>query len=509
MPGKDAESRSALSSLVPPLVHSRRGSVTSIAGPTQVDKAILSQTLDRIHNVASQTDALTAFDEYTTPPASFADVSEGKGIANEMQGGLSTLYSRLRASVGNAKESGEAQDENSEVTSIQTNASARSNPSSLKERDRESAQSPTPETTSDRKKTEAVLKPEAVTNPPRTPVDASWQDVKAHRPSLGSQISSAKSGKMLQRKIEPVASDNEASNKTAFDLDRSAPQVSNSKVAYNPSTLDQSVAKLDRDSTASPLKDHQVPSIEPSSRKTVPSDPGNPSSTAVNNDGSISNETASMLLSNDGTARGNIDHQVSSVASIVEGVRNPMSPRDKIDIEEVSPNPHKLDAGKNMALLSTKKESRGVTVKSLKSKAKPQHLEVPSRKSLAAPIISRDGVPIDRPVSRTSSTDSNAGSVISNRRSNKVSSPKLTLESGRGQITIAPHSAQRQAPQDQRPVNVVFQSKNRVLNKEYWMKDENANDCFNCGDPFTTFRRKHHCSAFLLLIKRVNTRLTC
>jgi 1-phosphatidylinositol-3-phosphate 5-kinase len=35
--------------------------------------------------------------------------------------------------------------------------------------------------------------------------------------------------------------------------------------------------------------------------------------------------------------------------------------------------------------------------------------------------------------------------------------------------------------------------KRRVISKEFWMKDENARDCFYCGDPFSTFRRKHHC----------------
>lgn len=31
------------------------------------------------------------------------------------------------------------------------------------------------------------------------------------------------------------------------------------------------------------------------------------------------------------------------------------------------------------------------------------------------------------------------------------------------------------------------------ISKEYWMKDETSTECFTCGRPFTTFRRKHHC----------------
>lgn len=32
-----------------------------------------------------------------------------------------------------------------------------------------------------------------------------------------------------------------------------------------------------------------------------------------------------------------------------------------------------------------------------------------------------------------------------------------------------------------------------TLGKEFWMKDENATECFTCGRAFTAWRRKHHC----------------
>lgn len=38
-----------------------------------------------------------------------------------------------------------------------------------------------------------------------------------------------------------------------------------------------------------------------------------------------------------------------------------------------------------------------------------------------------------------------------------------------------------------------FKQKQPLISKEYWMKDESAKECFSCGKPFTTFRRKHHC----------------
>lgn len=45
------------------------------------------------------------------------------------------------------------------------------------------------------------------------------------------------------------------------------------------------------------------------------------------------------------------------------------------------------------------------------------------------------------------------------------------------------------------PTHVPTQLKRRVISKEFWMRDENAKDCFYCGQTFSTFRRKHHCRA--------------
>lgn len=29
--------------------------------------------------------------------------------------------------------------------------------------------------------------------------------------------------------------------------------------------------------------------------------------------------------------------------------------------------------------------------------------------------------------------------------------------------------------------------------KQYWMPDENCKECYECGEKFNTFRRRHHC----------------
>ncbi|KAF7444825.1 1-phosphatidylinositol-3-phosphate 5-kinase, partial [Pyrenophora tritici-repentis] len=58
----------------------------------------LQPSLHQMHAVASRSDTLTTFDDFTVPPAPSV-VGEPKGI-ELVQGGFSGLYSRLRASVG-------------------------------------------------------------------------------------------------------------------------------------------------------------------------------------------------------------------------------------------------------------------------------------------------------------------------------------------------------------------------------------------------------------------------
>ena len=78
---------------------SRRGSRASIS--TQVDKETLDLALDQIHTQACQSDSLTVFNEYTSPPAA-STTTENKGLTGDLQGGLSGLYNRFRASMGGA-----------------------------------------------------------------------------------------------------------------------------------------------------------------------------------------------------------------------------------------------------------------------------------------------------------------------------------------------------------------------------------------------------------------------
>nr|OQO31040.1 hypothetical protein B0A51_03746 [Rachicladosporium sp. CCFEE 5018] len=68
--------------------------------------------------------------------------------------------------------------------------------------------------------------------------------------------------------------------------------------------------------------------------------------------------------------------------------------------------------------------------------------------------------------------------------------PSANLNTGLQRKRTGPKS--HAAPNGVQPI-VPANLRRRVISKEFWMKDINAKVCFNCGEGFSTFRRKHHC----------------
>ncbi|KAG9234929.1 putative 1-phosphatidylinositol-3-phosphate 5-kinase fab1, partial [Amylocarpus encephaloides] len=81
-------------SLAPLGLRSRRGSLASLTGSTPVNKEQLAEALDKIHSTACQSETLTTFNEFASPPPPSIN-TESKGIAGDiMQNGLSASSSR-------------------------------------------------------------------------------------------------------------------------------------------------------------------------------------------------------------------------------------------------------------------------------------------------------------------------------------------------------------------------------------------------------------------------------
>ncbi|KAK2749911.1 1-phosphatidylinositol-3-phosphate 5-kinase [Myotisia sp. PD_48] len=98
---QEPSSPSASSIFLPLGRRSRRGSHASLG--TQGEKESLTEALDQIHNAASQLDTLTVFNEFTNPPVPSA-AADNKGLVGDLQGGLSGLYNMFRASVGGVRD---------------------------------------------------------------------------------------------------------------------------------------------------------------------------------------------------------------------------------------------------------------------------------------------------------------------------------------------------------------------------------------------------------------------
>ena len=71
-------------------------------------------------------------------------------------------------------------------------------------------------------------------------------------------------------------------------------------------------------------------------------------------------------------------------------------------------------------------------------------------------------------------------------------SPSINSALQRRRTTLKAQPA-ASSQQSHHHAHVPHHLKRRVISKEFWMKDENAKDCFYCGQSFSTFRRKHHC----------------
>lgn len=123
-------------------------------------------------------------------------------------------------------------------------------------------------------------------------------------------------------------------------------------------------------------------------------------------------------------------------------------------------------------------------------KGSSQHLEIPLRKGVAPPLITRSHPPKSN-MSTASSSEVNVDRAIESPFQ-QLSHPASTKHPGlsnNDRFTAYKSGFNH----DLNGMSVFSQVKNKVLDKEYWMKDENARDCFYCGDAFSTFRRKHHC----------------
>ena len=522
---RDGDSPSASSFLLPQLRHSRRGSLASLSSANQLDKESLSHVLDQIHNTACQTETLTTFNEYTSPPASSSG-PDAKGIASELQGGLSGLYSRFRATVGNVKDIVNlgAEDGSVENASLKSPSGAIHSPKLSSKKALESAPGPS----SSDSTTQATSTLASGRQSPLGNVDddgehhETRQSFKPSTKSLGSASTSAKSATgSLATFRSPPATLTQAAQPTTI-----TPALAD----VNVSAVKRPSANSDPVSTAKPTTPtepqrltrnlrRQSYLVEPSAQdgmdisgSTLSEGPISRTSSRAGpkqqGDGPIPRDANSASKSSDTPmAAGSRAPSMDSVHAFPDLEDGPDETTFAVDRSLSDPNyshmsrptmvvTNHINRQDDMFSGPNNNDRKGTIVDdAIKIGGGYQHLQRPLRKTMAPPLITRSHSS-NLSLSRASSSDTESlnNSPLPTRQRNVPAEQYGTLPNQSGNTKYVPSAV---AHRDSMTMNVFSQVKNKVLNKEYWMKDENAKDCFYCGDSFSTFRRKHHCSMFL------------
>ncbi|EEP77471.1 conserved hypothetical protein [Uncinocarpus reesii 1704] len=496
-------SPSASSIFLPLGRRSRRGSLASCS--SQTERENLNEALDQIHNAACHSDALTVFNEFSNPPVPSTAAGNKPGVVGDIQGGLSGLYSLLRASVGGVKDmvGGSAKAPDSEAPSAKAPVPAPSqlSLSGLGGSDNQSS--------------------------PANSAHAS----KAQSPVLGTFASQSEG---MTSFSAPKSS----------KLSSKAPSVSSKASIPCTGGLKPSLTSLTRVSpsaTADPaVSEVNVNAVRPGIHHTP------------SNSGSLS---ASVIAHSDSTASDRMDGslQMSSLQSSQE-LRSGAPPRSPGLLTDEARAYEGRERGMAGLLHSQGAPSYERVLSPTKAAMQNELTELdatlpqsqwntrePELSHITQPHSgnSTTSLPVDHSPVQTSMSNSVAklstgessmndtrnryccyigvcdgqgrllGTLFENftRKATREARMMSSTSSGARSSTALPHIS-FDTPEPVRTTQTGVQVsydlnhpqkssatsfKNKLLSREYWMRDENAKDCFHCGEPFSTFRRKHHC----------------
>jgi 1-phosphatidylinositol-3-phosphate 5-kinase len=421
---------------VPP-EESRRASVASQASRTTVGIDTISSPLDVIHTTASKSDTLTTFDEFASPPrpTSSGDV---QGFAGDIvQGGLSGLYSRLKASVGGGRESlgpsplGISND----ATDDSSIRSATSKKGGMKSTSITNSDSPVASAPSSR-----LQSPLIASFPEGLPVPSKLQPSPSNA-SLLSRISVPDPHLVSTGQTPP--SPDEARLRPNSNSPKCRPSSTPRPVDRKKPPRIANVSDLEQHAHETLVEGGAMPDIK-FPRQTERH------SFSSNSSSMLDQERTPRPL-----ARFAVDNQRSFFDSSLSPVRRDTSRHDWSDKNKAATiTPEKPDA-----LLDT---------------PRPPLIK-----------IGQSHLPGFQ-ASRATSTDGDYSSVTSGAQITRKHSSQQTED----------NFAKGELPSLSEVQDATSRMRSKVLAKELWMRDETAKECFYCGEAFSTFRRKHHCRKF-------------
>ncbi|KAL8671240.1 MAG: hypothetical protein Q9168_004254 [Polycauliona sp. 1 TL-2023] len=441
----------------------RRGSIGSSAGASQLDRETFTQALDEINQHASRSDTLTTFNEYTSPPSS-SNGGESKGLAGDLQGGLTGFYRKVRASVGNVRD-------------IVTNVGEHDVLDDAPIRSPKLAP-PTP-ASSTQSKSRTFLSPND------SLASLNRDSVNLPDPNTKDSIESSK-GAVPGRNAKPTklvlgASAGPAKGSLTPNIPLRSPLA---PFSLTTTVISPAIAEA---SVSDNKNDHR------SHHASVTAKSGLASRAEEQLNETVNKQKPSAFLAETPAASGVrkeeysqtiVDHTTEAAQRLKE---RPMSHADGLQRSE---------SNKTQAVdyfTSTKPPLEPPKIVT--------HAGTPQKESSRTP----QGTRLSKEFAESAVTDSPAKAPVKGTGPfTPDMTPPIRVPSQRQQsFDLRKSETASSGPyppipssKEQNFANIAqstLSQRNRVLDKEFWMKDENARDCFYCGDPFSTFRRKHHC----------------
>ena len=498
----------------------RRGSRASLA-TTQTERENMNAALDQIHSAAYQSDSLTLFNEFTNPPAP-ASASDDKNLSEELQGGLSGLYSRFRTSVGGMRDIVSGGTKSTDKAATETPA----------------AKSPTPERSIKKSASDMTT--------------ASADYAPSHNSSQGSRLHSpAVANVQPGQDVAPQPNPGKSSK-----LSSKSPSISSkNSISLSPG-IKPNIAPLTKSTGSSITADPAITQVHVNALG--PSRRSRSSSVNAPAQGLKNTESASI-----GSRDGPIDMTTSQSSSVLnqnlahspvlstktqDSLHEQQGPQDANGSFSLAGQDSKVrrSVSSDQGRLPDASASQPAVPRSGKhiesvTDSRPQNQESRSNSRMstgheesAAPAAVSDYHPKSTPYEGAShQEDQTPDSNSSTSREGKATatSPNASATDRQNETPNPPTSRHRlpgytmsRAPTDDTmntvpslpPLNTdiervtsptqqdsrqpsiggdggIPQMPSKLLSRDFWMRDESAKDCFHCGEPFTTFRRKHHC----------------
>ncbi|KAL2863824.1 1-phosphatidylinositol-3-phosphate 5-kinase FAB1 [Aspergillus lucknowensis] len=476
----------------------RRSSRASLS--TQAERDSLNAALDQIHTAAYQSDALTVFNEFASPPAP-ASASDDKSMAGEIQGGLSGLYSRLRTSVGGMRDivsgAGKSTEDPSAKRTLPEPSNAKRTPDSMSVEAQQHLGTPStlnsPISTAhhsihDGYSTPGVAKSSKVSSKAAsTSSKASVAPSATTKPSTVSLSkphggSGAVDPTVTEVHVSAVKEPARTMSETSLNPSRHDPQAVESSSTENdndPQTTSLSSSGWSQQRAHSPVL--QLKGYNSSFETSANADAGSSHSGGQARDSSRWPDT--MRRTKRSIDSGTLPHREKTHEGTISDSSTAVQPDGfNATADSAADSLTQFASGEDSGYTEGRTPSTVATSISFPDGETKSKESLPARTQRDAterPGISHSGRLPGYPASQVSSVNTAMGSPTIITPLNTSFGRRISHD-GNGRRSNAGEG-------------VVSQLRSRLLSKDFWMRDENAKDCFHCGEAFSTFRRKHHC----------------